>query len=195
MINAKVKQKFLEDRIRKESQPKYFVGQKIQFPIYEFDLTGEVYPDKVLKNIEILTAGDNNKPDLVTNGYQSPYYDKNKINLFDDLIDAVEKRTSIIGRRKFYVKNFWFVVLKSSGAQKLHSHSSTDEFFHDSIFSGVYYPLGTNNTPLIFLNENKELIIEAKPNQFILFDGRLKHRVPEVLNSNNRVSVAFNFLI
>lgn len=193
MINDKVKQKFIDYKVEQESIPKFIVEQTIKFPIYSFDLSGYIDNNKILKEIENFSILKNNRPDLVIEGKQTSYLSKKDTNLFDDLIAAVEKRASSISHRNLYVKEFWFITLDPSGMHRMHTHC-LDATFCNLVLSGVYYPSSIDNRPLVFKNKDTELQIEVKENQLILFDTRLVHGVPKMLNSQaKRVSVSFNF--
>ncbi len=189
----KVKQKFIDYKIKQESIPKFIVEQTTKFPIYSFDLSGYIDSNKILKEIENFPILQNNKPDLVIEGKQTDYLSKKDTNLFDDLIAAVEKRASSISHRNLYVKEFWIVSLDPSGMHRMHTHCPHATFCK-FVLSGVYYPSSIDNRPLVFRNKDTELQIEVKENQLILFDTRLEHGVPKTLNSQTkRISVSFNF--
>ena len=182
--------------------PSYHVVQPVSLPIYEIDLSSIIDPDVIKTKCLNLVEGTSNPINLVKNGWQSPYYYRDtsdKFEIFSELIDAVENKLNAIDilkshTSKFRVYEFWFIVSGKNTSHRWHSHVGIPDHFSD--FSGVYYPVTTNNSkPLEFKNDNQILSIPVKKNKLLLFPSVLMHQVSECADDDLRVSVAFNFTI
>jgi hypothetical protein len=180
------------------SVPAHFITQPIPLPLYEIDLNSLIDPNVIAEKCLDTRAGENSKPELVKDGWQSPYYyhDSKEFELFAKLIEVVENKlndtTSSIKecKVKYHVHHFWFVVYGEGTYHKWHNHSAD----HIS-FSGVYYPIANENAaPIEFENENSNLSIPTKTGKLLLFPSVLKHRVPECTSSEVRIAVSFNFI-
>ena len=130
-----------------------------------------------------------------------------EVGHFTDLLEAVTEHVKTLSRKdglteELNVLHSWANVAREGDRQDYHSHP-------DSIFSAVYYvkvPTGSSN--IIFqepdiqsiedISEDNDSVMnaqeyEVKEGMLIIFKSSLRHRVPEGLNTDPRISIAMNF--
>lgn len=169
-----------------EKRPKYWVDQIVSFPIYSFNLDGEIDPTEITKCALNLKTTSSNREDIVINGYQSAYYTKSDNQSFEKLISCVEDKVNLLNVGNFSVDHYWFVLYNKTTRHYWHKHLPFE-------WSAAYYPEGTHDSPIVFQNANgKDLEINQNKNSLLLFSSQLSHSVPKCNNDENRIVFSFN---
>lgn len=103
--------------------------------------------------------------------------------------------------------NSWFNIYKGGNFQESHTHS------YPCMYSAVYYPLAPEGSGEIvfepphdiyinddsivgdnFLNQ-KMIVVKPKPKMLVFFKSNLRHFVLPGSNIDDRISIAFNFIL
>lgn len=185
--------------------PKYKVEQRIEFPIYEFDLQDRLDNDKILKLIKETPANFEKtklSPILLNpgideqhGGYESKYdlYNYPQWEFFVDAIISVVKEienrlyldTQIKVDPTFF--NLWCTWYNENSGQSMHQHGFRSKW------AAVYYvQAGDNDAPIVFRNKDSELKIQPKTGHLLIFPGACWHRVELQKNSSKRIVIAGN---
>lgn len=177
----------------KKPEPAFHVNLVISSPVYIFDLTNEL-PDTKLYTDPVRTIPQNSK-NLVSNGYQSPYFFPSNPNFYNykDLLELVENKANLISDIKYKIQYYWYVIYEKQGKQKWHSHKDPER--DSTKLSGVYYSkIDENSSPIVFRDgTDKNIKFYPKLHQLILFHSYIEHAVLENASNNSRVAFAFNF--
>ena len=182
-----------------ELRPALYVTQKIELPIYSFNIKNLIDSDNVKDRCLSLKTDDLGNQRIVKNGWQSPYYKNNttEFNLFNDLITIIEDKANTISnlRKQLYVSEFWFVLYGAETSHTIHNHTHPSDK-SKYIFSGVYYPTASEfAAPLIFRDKEEdaeETKISITQNNLLLFSSKLYHYVPKGTDENLRIAISFN---
>jgi hypothetical protein len=190
--------KKLQNKI--ELGPKFFVTQKIELPIYSFNIKHLIDSDDIKNRCLLLKTDDLGNNKIVKNGWQSPYYFRNtkEFNLFNDLISVIEDKVNTVlnFQKKLFISEIWFVLYRPETTHNIHNHIHPVQK-NKYIFSGVYYPVAEEfAAPIIFrdaMDDNsKETEIPIKQDELLIFSSALYHYVPKGTNENLRIAISFN---
>lgn len=182
-----------------------YVTQSSGCAIYHCALP-EINPEKVADKLRPLFA---NRPRWNSENYehgnffvtQTEVFTKRSNSDFADLISAIEARvatilsatnahvTSGLATIAAEVETFWGVLYQQGDSAGWHTHQDI------YCFQAVYYPVVDEPSPIMFQNEGKDdLEIVPKPGSLVIFSGKTRHKVPEILGSGTRISFACNLV-
>jgi hypothetical protein len=190
----------LKSRLRYQTEistPAYTITQTIPFPIYELDLKGLIDADSIKEKCLSIKTKKNHKPNTVINGWQSQYYSpgSNEFELFSEFINIIEGKLNLItsirkSNTKYKIIDFWIVIYGKDTYHDWHNHTRFIDF---TGYSGVYYPVASDNAePIEFKNNDSTFSITAKKDKLLIFPSVLTHRVPKCNDSELRIAISFN---
>ena len=182
-----------------ELSPMTYVTQKIELPIYSFNVKNLIDSDDIKNKCLSLKTNDLGNQRIVKNGWQSPYYPYNskEFNLFNNLINVIEDKANSITnfQKKLFVSEIWFVLYGAETSHTIHNHVDLADKSR-YILSGVYYPTASKfAAPLIFCDKDEsseETKISISQNDLLLFSSSLYHYVPKDIDKNLRIATSFN---
>ena len=179
---------------------KNFQVEEFLYPIYfgvismEYDtkkLIDFVY--KVKKGVKLGVIKSNTQ-----NSYQT-----HKLNVIEDLIEFSNKLQEFLSEHMCVQVNnfeFWANINSLGGANNVHTHiSRNDAESLQKNMSGVYYlKVNEKSGNIGFLNPiylNEQTFYIPKEKDLIIFPSYVPHFVEPNLNSEDRITIAFNFKI
>lgn len=187
---------------RVETIPKYLVTQKVVFPIYQFDLNGEIDAASIVSRALPFRKSnkESSKPEIVQNGYQTTYIEESDPTLFADLNQLIENKCKLIFKQNYKATNYWFIFYEAGSEVLSHNHYNLKKFLNgDKKFeiyplSVAYYPLcSEKSSPIIFTNEHgTDVEIKVKQNTLLIFNSNLVHYVPKSTENNLRLVYSCN---
>lgn len=184
---------------------KITVKQTSRYNIYQFDLL-EIDPNIVAKNIRSLLAEQPRRDEntAVHKGFhlfQTDIFTKETNHLFDDLIQVIENKVievledeSLHYKTKLVnitpvVETFWCIMYKKGDKADWHRHQNI------YCYQAVYYPEDSEDiSPIVFEDLHGFKEIRPKKGSLIIFDGTIKHMVPEIISEKERLVFASNLL-
>ena len=88
---------------------------------------------------------------------------------------------------KFMIKNIWFTIKKNNDKHSIHNHPK-------SVLSGVYYfKIDENSGGELNLHlDDKELSLNCKKNDLVIFNSNMFHSVKPYYGQNDRISIAWD---
>lgn len=182
-------------------RPEIFATQQVSFPVWTFDLQDEIDNQSIRERALSLyqEQSKNNKPGLVKNGYQTEYFRKGQSdNHFDDLLTVIESRARLITDREYRTHKYWLVFYSKDTEHRSHNHVGPEAPFHFYPLSAVYYPSCTSDSePLVFddlLRSSGKLEVPVKPNQLVIFNSFLYHRVEKCQSDTARIAFSCNLV-
>jgi hypothetical protein len=164
----------------------YQVKKTLQLPIFEFDLNQAIDATSIANTcIALKTSLPNDKPDLVTNGWQSKSFTKEKSE-FTDLTKIVTDKISASAGIMYSIVDFWYIIYDQQGEQKWHRHTND--------IAAVYYAQASENSaPIIFESEGQDdLIIPVRQGYLYAWPAPIHHMVPTHKDEAKRIVVSFN---
>lgn len=197
----------MKDKLQKlkdtvESIPKYLVTQKVVFPIYQFDLNGQLDAASIVSRALPFRKSniETSKPDIVQDGYQTTYIEESDPTLFLDLNKLIEDKCRSIFKQNYKATNYWFIFYERGSEVLSHSHYNLKSFYAGSKkfqiypLSVAYYPLCSDkSSPIIFTNEHgTDVEIKVKQNTLLIFNSNLVHYVPKSTENNLRLVYSCN---
>lgn len=195
------KLKKLKDTL--ESKPSHLVEQKVIFPIFSFDLSGEVDADSIVQRAMPLKGNitDSYKPEIVKDGYQTPYVNKINDTLFQDLNTVIENKCKLVFEQEFKATDYWFIFYETGCEVLGHNHWNLKKYYDKGKFdiyplASAYYPLcSKNSSPIIFQSDNEniaDIVIPVKRNTLLIFNANLMHYVPKSVENDLRLVYSCN---
>lgn len=151
-----------------------------------FDLRHEIDADLISKSVLEFKENfpESNSSNIV--GWHSGYFSHKQSNVFDDLIDIVEKKVRLVVNDNDFnisVVQTWAIVYEKNNAAVRHNHA-------DTLYSAVYYASARpDSSPLKF---EGNLTILPETGMLVIFPGWLFHEVPTMRFNHQRIAVAFN---
>jgi uncharacterized protein (TIGR02466 family) len=167
------------------------------------------YSDQILDLESIIQSGGKNWNTEISNSHGT--YDMINDGKFEDLISVVTDKINIFARE--YGSDFsyqkpesmWYNIYRKGDYQEYHTHT-------DSVFSAVFYVTSPENSGrIIFENpiepdmkpvkniiKNNDLNYKTchyTPDKgtLIIFRSYLRHMVEKCLNTEPRITIAFNY--
>jgi hypothetical protein len=193
------------NRLKSKIQPlkTYSVTQEITLPIYESNLNGLVDPVKLGEkclSIQQIETVDLTANPVLSGAWKSPYYKRSDVKFeeFSNLFNAVEDKLNSLpafkkSEMRFYVHEWWFIIYTKGASINWHGHSPRVDTF--TRFSATYYPIVPENTqPLLFKDKDEILEIPVTQNKLVFFPSVVYHSVSEVISSEPRIMIGFNFM-
>lgn len=198
----------MESKLRKfkdaiESKPKYLVLQKVVFPIFCFDLNGEIDANSIVQRAMPLRGknSESYKPDLIKNGYQTQFIADIDPNLFNDLNSVIENKCKQVFNQSYKATDYWFVFHETGSEILSHSHWNLKRFQEKGEFdiyplASAYYPLcSEKSSPIIFTSDTEgapDQVVPIKQNTLLIFNANLRHYVPKSQEDSLRLVYSCN---
>ena len=201
-----MKDKFQKLKNAVETKPKYLVNQKVIFPIYSFDLSGEfdvnAFTEKLLPLKE--SKDKNHKPEVVVDGYQTKTFQSTgMVDCVQEINTIIENKSKLVFDQNYKIKDSWLVFYDEGTEVLPHHHYSLKSFYEGSKqfliypISFAYYPLCTKkSSPIIFSNlDGNDLVIPIEQNTLLIFNSHLMHFVPKSTDDKLRIVYSGNLFV
>jgi Putative 2OG-Fe(II) oxygenase len=167
----------------------YIVEPKVLTKVDVYDLNLDISPEQITNSILNFRTEHETSNASNVKAWHSDWYTHHKTKDFDTLIKIVEDRilksvsTQISKINTVECVESWAMIYKKGDSAVFHKHS-------DQTYAAVYYAkVEDNASPIIFDNN---LSVTPKLGTLVCFPGWLWHHVPEIIDDQERICMAFN---
>jgi hypothetical protein len=156
--------------------------------------------NKILNNkdmLEKLYTLQKNNFDYFSGGWQSK---RNiyKLNEFFPLVDYIKNSLFLVFKKSVTILDMWGTISPQNSYNKIHNHPSL-QYTEGLLWSGVYYIKTFTNSGFLNIhspmNPSNIEQLSPIPGDLILFRANTYHSVSLNLESQDRVSIAFNLIL
>ena len=172
------------------------IVQKIEvcFPLYKFDLSKDIDIDDTIKKIYRLKEHNPNTTttNVITNtGWRSPYLtiQDPEVQQFTKEVSAIQEKLSSINSFKTNLVNLWTIIYKDQDFSKSHNHFT---LWDNLAYNTILY-LSDSNTPIVFETLDSKVEIFPKKGMLVVMHPLMKHSVPSVVDTSERIVFVCNF--